>query len=228
MIEEAKWDSNFFGYPVGIIKLKSVEEFDVQNFYLESKRFKLVYVFCDLEINNIKGLNLVDKKVVFSKKISKPKNSEDIIEFDSSIHSYDNLLDLAYLSGISSRFKIDTNFTNNEFLKMYKEWLDKSIEGQLAIKLFIKIIDSKIAGFITFKKNNADVTQIGLVAVDPNFQGRNIGSELIEKCESASVELNFSEIEVATQYENQPAKKLYLKNNFSFKNVTNIYHFWNL
>jgi dTDP-4-amino-4,6-dideoxy-D-galactose acyltransferase len=228
MISKAEWDSKFFDYPIGILKIKEGNNFDLKKIIAESKEFKLVYIISEMNLEDISLLKLMDKKVIYSKQLTKRKNSEQILEYAPEIHSYDQLLNLAYLSGIYSRFKRDENFMNNEFHLLYKEWLDKSIDKKLSFKVLIKHLENEIAGFVTLNKKDAHTSEIGLIAVNEAFQGRNIGSKLIQECEFLSIKQNFSNIEVATQYENLPARRLYEKNNFGIKNITYIYHYWNL
>ncbi len=228
MISKAEWDSKFFGYPIGIWKIKEGDNFDLKKILAKSKKFKLVYIISEMDLEDIPLLKLMDKKVIYSKQLSTPKNSEQILEYAPEIHSYDQLLNLAYLSGIYSRFKRDENFMGNEFCLLYKEWLDKSIDKKLSFKVLIKHLEDEIAGFVTLNKKDTYTSEIGLIAVGEKFQGRNIGTKLIQECEFLSLEQNLKIIEVATQYENSSARRLYEKNNFSIKNITNIYHYWNL
>jgi dTDP-4-amino-4,6-dideoxy-D-galactose acyltransferase len=228
MISKAEWDSRYFDYPVGILKIKEGSNFDLKKILAESKKFKLVYIISEMDLEDIPLLKSMDKKVIYSKQISTHKNSEQILEYSPEIHSYDQLLNLAYLSGIYSRFKRDKNFRKNEFRFLYKEWLDKSIDKKLSFKVLIKHLEDEIAGFVTLNKKDTYTSEIGLIAVSEKFQGRNIGTKLIQECEFLSLEQNLPIIEVATQYENLPARRLYEKNNFSIKNITYIYHYWNL
>ena len=111
---------------------------------------------------------------------------------------------------------------------MYKEWINKSINKKNSDKVLIKCLEDEIAGFVTLNKKDAHTSEIGLIAVSEKFQGKNIASKLIEECEFLSVKQNLPNIEVATQYENFPARRLYEKNNFGIKNIKYIYHYWNL
>ncbi len=228
MISKAEWDSKFFNYPVGILHIKEENNFDLKKILAESKKFKLVYIISKMDLEDIPLLKLMDKKVIYSKQLSNRKNAQQILDYAPEIHSYDQLLNLAYLSGIYSRFKRDKNFMNNEFRLLYKAWLDKSIDKKISFKVLISHLEDEIAGFVTLNKKDIHTSEIGLIAVGERFQGRNIGTQLIQECESLSVEQNLPIIEVATQYENLPARRLYEKNNFSIKNITNIYHYWNL
>lgn len=226
MINKLTWDSDFFGFNVGKFTVENTK-FDEINFKEESKNFQLVYLFSNQEINVSDDLKLVDIKTTFEKKINTNiVDNKSIISFDSEIHNYKELEELAYLSGVFSRFKIDENFRNNEFEKLYKIWLDNSLDFSFAFQVLVKVINGKITGFVTLKKNNEETSEIGLIAVSADFQGRGIASELIQKAEYESLKKGLKTIKVRTQFENKPAVKLYLKNGFEIIQKTIIYHYW--
>jgi len=227
MVTLLDWDTNFFGYDIGKYTITRNSSFDIKDLKDSFSHFKLIYIFSDYELQPKKGLNLVDVKVLFSKVCEFNKYEDEIIEFNSNIHNYDQLLNLTYLSGSYSRFRLDTNFENDEFRKLYKEWLDKSIDNIIADKVFIKKNQNKLNGFITLNINNLNTANIGLIAVDPNYQGKNIGSNLINACENYSLKNGCKNIEVSTQKNNKGAMKLYIKNGFQIKNIKYIYHLWN-
>lgn len=228
MINKLTWDSDFFGFNVGKFSVENTE-FDEIEFKELSKNFQLVYFFSNKEINVSDDFKLIDIKTCFGKKINNQLiDNDSIITFNPEIHNYKELEQLAYLSGVFSRFKIDENFKNNEFKKLYKIWLDNSLDFSFAFKVLVKIIDEKIAGFVTLKKNNEETSEIGLIAVSDAFQGRGIASELIQKAEYESFKIGFKYFKVPTQFENKPAVKLYLKNGFEIIEKSYIYHYWNL
>ncbi len=224
MIKKLQWDSDFFDYPVGKITISTKDEYENLNLSI-NKNYKLLYIFSNeaLEIQN----NLVDKKVTLHKQITNPSKKNGVIEYNIKEHSFDELLELTYLSGSHSRFKTDMNFTHNEFKKLYKEWIIQSIEKKIAFSILIKYINQTIAGFITLQKKNNNTCSIGLIAVSQLYQGRKIATDLIKHGEYISYKNGFTNIEVATQLDNTPALNLYKKNNFTIKQVSYIYHLWN-
>lgn len=230
MLQKAEWDSRFFGFPVGKINLKKEDNFGELLAELES--FKLVYVFSEIELKE-PGLVLVDIKKTFKKALdgNHPENwneKTDIISsFNPKIHSYNQLLDLAFLSGTYSRFKLDRRIRFSRFLEMYKLWLDNSLSKKIAFETLVSITDGNISGFVTCGKKDIKTSQIGLIAINANYQGRKIGSKLISQCENISFNKGFTSIEVATQGENKAACKLYEKNKFNIENIQFIYHLWN-
>jgi dTDP-4-amino-4,6-dideoxy-D-galactose acyltransferase len=178
-------------------------------------------------LSGIDELILADVKVTWEKQCLNQERSNKIIEYNSNIHDYNEVLNLALLSGNFSRFRTDSNFKNNEFYNLYKEWLNKSINKKIADIVFIYQVGEKIVGFITIGKSNAETSHIGLIAVDPSYQGKKIGSDLINVSLNYSTNNNYKKIEVETQKENIPAMRLYEKNSFNIKSIQYIYHLWN-
>lgn len=232
MIEELKWDSDFFGYRVGRIKLNHKKELDLKKLKVAAREYRLVYVMSTEQLTEINNFKLVDSKVIFTKPLAQKEintnGNNRIVEFDPEIHSYSQLKELALLSGISSRFQTDINFHKGEFQKLYTKWLDRSISKDIAFSVLIRLMEKKVTGFVTLGSENKNVAQIGLIAVSEKFQGQKIGSALIKHCESISVEKGFSYLNVATQKENHSAMKFYHSNDFNIKKVEYIYHYWNL
>jgi len=227
MVKKLEWDSNFFGYQVGLKTINSIEEFQLDSLMEELKTFKLIYVYSDVELSENNNLLLVDTKVDFFKSLENDFDVTEIEEFDLNTHSYKELLDLAYLSGNVSRFKVDSNFSNNEFEKLYKEWVNNSVNKIIAFKTLVKTINNKVVGFITLGEKDSDTAKIGLIAVNEMFQGKRIASKLIESCEMISKQKKYSGLEVSTQFTNSKAMAFYKKQNFHIKNTTYIYHLWN-
>ena len=227
MIENLEWDSDFFGISIG--KLIIGENFKNQIIDLSSNSYDLIYIFSESILTGLdKEIKLIDVKVNFVKTLLSVNSNEDCKEFNSELHSYKELLSLAYLSGIYSRFKLDNKFKNDDFNRLYKIWLDRSIEKIIADHILIEVIDEEIAGFVTLKFHKKNFGQIGLIAVNPKFQGRKIASKLIQACENLCLKNNIGKLIVETQLDNKPAMSLYKHSKFSIQNQQFIYHFWNI
>jgi len=226
MIDKLPWDSAFFNYPVGKICIDNVNLIEPQQLIDESRGFKLVYVFSQNELPDKFKLKLVDQKVVFAKTLIKYSQNATVQQFKSGFHSYEELLELTLLSGLYSRFRTDKMFTNNEFVKLYKEWIDKSITDP-EIFILVTTTGQKITGFVTLELGDRDSARIGLIAVDNSFQGQSIGTILLNASEYLSLEKGIKKIEVATQFSNNKAMQFYNKNNYKLISTTFIYHLWN-
>ena len=180
------------------------------------------------ELNNCiknRGCNLVDQKVTFSKKTEKHnKFSSNIIEYQGK-EINERLNNLVLQAGLYSRFRLDENFSNKEYERLYIEWLYKSLMKTIAIKILVAKKGPSIIGITTLDKKT-NYADIGLVAVDGNFRGQGIGYDLIHSSDSIAYEMGFNEIKVATQLKNKEACRLYEKCHFQIEKITNIYHYW--
>jgi dTDP-4-amino-4,6-dideoxy-D-galactose acyltransferase len=232
-IETLEWDSQFFGYPVARVLLDQDgrNNLDILFRKLKSGKYRVTYLFVPPEENGIinriikEGGILVDQKTVFSKVTEKhDKLSKNLIELQET-EINDNLKKLALQAGLNSRFHLDKNFSNNEYEKLYIEWLIKSIKKELAFKIIVAKRNFDIIGLTTLggRSNYAD---IGLVAVDENFRGQGIGCDLVKTADTIACGMGFKTIKVVTQLINKAACRLYEKCNFQIENITNIYHYW--
>lgn len=230
-IERLCWDTNFFGYEIGKILVENPNNFDIEKFKTEATSFKLVYVFSKEELS-YNGLNLVDRKVVFLQKnilsIKPVQFEREIQSFSKKKHDLEQLINLGLKSGVYSRFNVDPNFLNNEYSKLYREWVMNSIKGKLAFDILVSSQGDEILGFATLSQKNKDLADIGLVAVHEKARGKGIATALINQTVQTAKQQNFKNIQVVTQSNNIPAKKLYTKTNFTPTEKTNIYHYWNL
>ena len=164
-IIKLEWDSNFFGYNVGKIVISDPKYFNKLEFQSEIENYNLIYVYSKHEVN-INGFKLVDEKVTFSQNLSNLKNIGN--EFDKEIRIFNenqdqlnDLKELAIESGVYSRFNIDKNFSNNEFQKLYNEWILNSLSKKNVFNVFVCLNDDKkIIGFITVGEKTKNTSLI--------------------------------------------------------------------
>jgi dTDP-4-amino-4,6-dideoxy-D-galactose acyltransferase len=227
------WDSKFFGYSVARVVLDKYgcENLDELFEQIKSEKIKLTYFFVpsyETKLNDLiakRGLKLIDQKTTYAKETGKQSNySNEIIEFQGEAVK-DKLIELGLQAGLFSRFRLDKNFSNNEYERLYGEWLIKSLNKELALKSFIAKEGSDITGITTLGKKT-EFAEIGLVAVDSKFRGKGIGYDLIHYADNVAFELGFKEIKVATQLRNAAACSLYEKCNFKIESIINVYHYW--
>jgi dTDP-4-amino-4,6-dideoxy-D-galactose acyltransferase len=203
--------------------LKDVKEL-VNNKILVEK-YDLLYLFCPedyfIEDNNYK---LVDRKIIFSREVTKKLGASHIIEYKKE-NSEGELLQLVYLSGQYSRFKHDNYFPKQTFHKLYENWLIESLNGTLASKTFVSTMNDVLTGFATVKVEN-DIGIIKLIAVSEKMQKTGIGKNLVNAVNNYLLDEGIYKMEVATQLDNQNACRFYESNGFTKKSITNIYHCW--
>lgn len=228
-INKLDWDSNFFGYTIGRIDIESPKTFDFSKFKEDSAAYKLVYLFADQKIESSK-VQLVDTKLTFSKQLQHSNfvETNEVSIFKKDKDDFEKIEKLALQSGKYSRFKIDSNFMNNEFELLYKKWIRNSIYEEKALEVAIFKDKEEILGFLTLEKKSDSLCDISLVAVDQYARGKKIGTKLINFAISQGVQKGFKDIQVVTQLENLPAKNLYEKCGFQISKTEYIYHYWNL
>ncbi len=224
MIEYLEWDSTFFNRKIGKINLGFDSILDEA--LNEFSDFELIYIFSNDKIEFQKSQIFHEEKITYTKQIYSDKNQFDIIEFNDNIHSYRDLISLAYSSGIQSRFYLDNNFRKQDFRNLYKKWIDKTLDKTLDLKILVNLIENKLTGFITIGVENNLTARIGLIAISKEFQGLGFATQLIKRAEHIAIKMGFNVLEVTTQGSNIPAKKLYENNGFHIKNVQHVYHYW--
>jgi dTDP-4-amino-4,6-dideoxy-D-galactose acyltransferase len=234
VLEILEWDSRFFGYRVGRLLIdRGGEQIpETLRFRVEKEKIKLLYIFVNpslLEINNqleeLGGV-LVDQKVVYVKATElHTEFSNKVIEYQSDTVN-EQLKELVLSAGTYSRFRLDPNFRNDEYAKLYHEWLLKSINKSIAFTTLVALKGTDIIGITTLGGDSSHA-DIGLVAVHDNYKGQGIGYDLMRTADSIAFEKGFRELRVVTQMKNTGACKLYEKCNFHVDAITNVYHYWN-
>ena len=221
MIKELRWDSDFFGIAAG--------EWDIKNQPGDTALFDVIYAKSTEEIkDNLKGFsrNHSEKRVVFTKQLNKVQTIDSsILSFEKSGFNKEELYPAAFESGKYSRFKLDKKFGEENFRRLYKTWIDNSINRKLAHNVLIYIQGDKIVGIITYKIENYKGI-IGLFGILPSHQGRGIGRKLLEYVEQDLIGNNIKELNIPTQMGNIPACSFYKKMGYIATEISYITHFW--
>ncbi len=230
MIRYLEWDSLFFEQKIGFFEIPVLTQESLENLLKEKlgQHYDLIYLSivktdADAEKFLIKNnIPVIDRKVTYVvKEITKPEQLNDFVKPYHGILS-DKLLQLAFLSGHESRFKKDP-VLSNKFEALYKQWIEKSISGEMANVVLVACVDDDIKGFVTVKKKNSD-GQIGLIAVAPSCQGQNMGSKLIMAAHDWYYKNNITSASVVTQQNNIAACRLYEKMGYIKESTKLIYH----
>ncbi len=230
------WDTAFFGYKVARIldPYMTDERLRIILDELRAQAVKVVYwnsastnaISSDI-IVQYDGL-LADEKTTY---VGNLQNTPEMIGRPARIVSYlhhapnQQLTSLAFQSGEFSRFKNDKHFTHREFERLYTEWLNKSLTGQIADEVLVCVTDEVEAGMLTLRIKN-ERADIGIFAVDQHFRGKKIGTSLFRSAIAKAQEWNCSHIQVVTQKKNQVACRFYEHIGLIVESVQNVYHFW--
>src|SRR5690606_22893635 len=87
------------------------------------------------------------------------------------------LINLALISGTFSRFKLDKRLRENEFGRLYTQWIQNALGGK--DRVLVYIMEKTIGGFITLLPDNGR-GRIGLMAVEEKFRGIDMGTQLLQ------------------------------------------------
>lgn len=231
LIKYLEWDSDFFGYKVGEINIVNS---NLPQLLIDAKNNNYKLLYCRIspdqiienEICLVNNGKFVDCKTTFSRDTP---SDIDLTDHDTFFYENDfvteDILNLTLQSGIHSRFKVDLNFVNDEFTNLYTVWINRSIRKEKAHKIIVHKGNEKILGFLTLV-TNGDTSEIGLIAVDEKHRGSGIGSKIVSKFISESINLNKKKLKVVTQKANINACFFYTKLGFQIEKEENIYHFW--
>ena len=226
------WDSGFFGFEVGSLSLdKKIPSDELNDLLIKAKkRFRLLYLIAknkeDIQLNIFeKNCTYVDERIIFEKRINGNDNNQDnsTIEY-TEVSDGAALYELAFESGTYSRFKMDSGFGEEQFESLYRLMIDNALTKGYADRIFIKK-SNKIEGFVTVKQKG-DYLNIGLIGVDPEFQGLGVGSSLMKRVENYANEIGANKINVLTQKQNTVARNFYKKQGFHEAIQEYIFHVW--
>jgi dTDP-4-amino-4,6-dideoxy-D-galactose acyltransferase len=218
------WDSSFFGYEVASCTGFTDSAQDLAT--LNNSPFSLIYVGLIQTLTPAPAnFYLADEKIVLEREIG----SDQIFETDAAIQMVEQntiqLTHLALQSGVYSRFKIDPNFKNNEFEKLYTIWIENALHQENHKRVLAFVEEDKITGFVSISEK-LGVLNIGLIAVDEHARGKGIGNKLINWVCKYAQDNKFKKVSVVTQAANLEAMNFYHKNFFTVVSRTFMYHVW--
>ncbi|HOU68325.1 MAG TPA: GNAT family N-acetyltransferase [Paludibacteraceae bacterium] len=223
-----QWDSDFFQLRIGITYVVNSEDLSWLEAHEKELReqYDLIYVFCPntLEWKYI-GATLVDEKTIYTKAVM-PQVSYPQVRLYESKFLDEDLYRLALVSGEYSRYKTDSQWPSGSYDRLYRRWIEQSVNGNLANAVFVYLQEHSYKGMVTLEWKNS-VADIGLVAVDKDAQRQGIGTKMIQTLENYLAEnTDVKILKVATQWTNTKARALYEKQGFAVESITKIYHWW--
>jgi len=218
LITPLPFDSNLFGYPVG--KCEIGDSWNENEFMVAAENFSLIYLFSK-EILKVQdpSIQLVDQKLIFQKELDLQIPNPVIFNYEKKELEL-KLKELAFQSGIYSRFKTDNRLVNQEFEKLYSLWIQKAMEHDEILT------DSDLHGMITLSFENENAS-IGLFAVSEESRGKGLGAKLIKAAEQKAFIAGSKILTIPTQAANVPAVGLYKKLGYKLVDTVFVYHYWN-
>lgn len=227
-VDFLEWDSSFFGLRIGKAIVSTQEELEELSCMRDRlcEMYDLIYIFTNNDSTSpLPGSILVDRKVVYSMEVAEPSRFDGHIEEYKDPFVSEDLLKLALASGEYSRYKLDKQFPQNSYERLYTRWIEQSVNHAIANEVFCYLINGSPKGLITLKHDN-NYGDIGLVATDSECRGMGLGSAMLRHVKHYLFTKGGRKLNVATQYDNKAACHLYEKAGFIVSSCTNVWHWW--
>jgi ribosomal protein S18 acetylase RimI-like enzyme len=172
--------------------------------------------------NNTKAI-LYDTNITFvCNNFKNPELDETDINYEHK--SYLNMIYAEFVQFPYSRFSLDKKLKKKLKKNIYYEWIRSSFDKNN--KHFITACQNgEIIGYILYREDESNYV-IELIAVKQKYQHKKIGSQLINVLKKEASNNHISIIIVGTQVSNITGINFYIKNGFSIKETTDIYHWW--
>lgn len=230
-LQYLEWDSALFDLKIGKVEFFPPYDFSELFILLENnkKEYDLIYIYSEIPINELNRY-LVDVKTLFKFDLT----ASQIPYVDNiKITTYTDLIptselyNLSLVSGTYSRFKLDKKLPIGAFEKLYKTWIEKSVNKEIADVVFIHKNENCIIDAMCTLKYKTKTPHIGIIAVNKESCCKGIGSALLLKAkQKTSICANAKALFVTTQLKNNIALCLYQKNGFKMIKNTYVYHYW--
>jgi dTDP-4-amino-4,6-dideoxy-D-galactose acyltransferase len=221
------FDSALFGYPVGRLDLLSSSATpSLSDLRRLSGPFHLSYIFSPVSLADV-GLPHVDLRQTYVAQA--PFIASGTMEWTTSFYDGsddDALIRLGFESGRFSRFAIDPLFVNDEYVKLYRLWIERTLNHEIAEHILVAEVDDQIHGMLSAAKLSAGDLRIGLVAVDHDQRGKGLGKALLCGVHRLATSLEAKTITVVTQGANTAACELYIKFGFRLMHQVYVHHLW--
>ena len=230
-----KWDSDFFGFPIGKLQGRLLREKipDVLA-WSQKNRIRCLYFLCppnDLpsitSAENL-GFHLVDIRCDYTapmRQIASPAGSIKGLQAPLR-KDVPDLQMLAATAFEDSRFNFDPQFHPKRVAEMYRLWIKKSCDGW-ADKVWIIRQQGQVTGFITCHLEEAGrAGRIGLFAVKKKFRSHGVGSSLMAAAGDYFIKKGVRQFKITTQGRNIPAQCLFAKFGLRIAAMHLWYHKW--
>lgn len=220
------FDSKLFGFPVGKVEYvfgdspqeitKVVDEF----MHTHSYQYVLVRVSQDhvswIQAFERHGAIFLDTTVELMIVPTTKKSQDSLIPLRLSSHSdLEQLKEIAYTYS-HGRFFTDPDIKSGT--QMYLEWIENSVKGITADRLYVYEAVNKIQGYVSIKYSNLGnikVWKIPLVGKHPQSSMNNLATSMLDSLIVEAIKDNVDLLLIATQGTNIAALRAYNSAGFS-------------
>lgn len=231
LVEFLPWDSSFFQKRIGRIKPNRLTPTILERVFewVGSHQIDCLYFLADPESKETTllaeqaGFHLTDIRMTLERYI--PENMQNPAMVRPAVESdFSTLKWIARQSHHDSRFYFDNHFATELCDKLFEIWIENSYNG-FANQTLVADVNGIPAGYITCHIEEAE-GRIGLLAVHPDYQGKALGSALVNASLVWFASQGVKQISVVTQGRNIRAQRLYQRCGFITQSMQIWYHWW--
>lgn len=241
-ITPARWDSQFFGFPIGNIELPDDYDKEILEKTLRGVHSEYRLLFVSVQGAGPDTVSLLNlqcpcyvRKLFFKKDV--PPHADS---YDSHIRPYTStfcslaLEKLAVQSGMLTQFRLDPVLAPH-FEQLFLTWINFAVSKELADSIWTWYENGEHLGLATirsakhvdpatgqFKKEG----RIGMFSVDSHHRERGIEEQLIKACDFWCSSLDIPTNALVTQKDNEPTVALCKQLGFKQDSETSVYHYW--
>jgi dTDP-4-amino-4,6-dideoxy-D-galactose acyltransferase len=227
------WDSNFFDRRIARLNAPRLDETIAAQAlqWCRENRIDCLYFLADSDhsetgrLAESNGFQLVDVRLTYERAVGSDVGDESatFVRFAQE-DDLQALRAIARSSHHDSRFYFDGHFDRANCDRFYQTWIENSFRG-FAQAVLVAERDRVPAGYLTchYKKEES---QIGLVGVSRDHQGKGLGSTLVQSFLAWSRRQGAARAKVVTQGRNVGAQRLYEKVGFLIATQQLWYHRW--
>ena len=229
------WDSTFFGFSIARVAGRP-DPAELPRLAQEVG-VRCAYYFCQasdltaIRSAELSRFQLADVRIHLEARLADvlserpPPAASGEFEIDTARD--EDLGDLRHIAAelsAYSRFAFDPGFGTAQARRLYKRWVEVSLEGRADLFVVAKNTERTL-GFILCRATGP-VSAMDLVAVRSGAIGAGVGTALMRRAAIGLQELGYQTVDVVTQGRNPRAVKFYERCGFRVRDVSLVYHGW--
>jgi dTDP-4-amino-4,6-dideoxy-D-galactose acyltransferase len=232
------WDTEFFGFPIARLKLRTLSPQTWENAerWCESRGIRCLYCplvpdFASTRIAEAHGANLIDIKMTYTCSLAGRRMSAMATTGRIREATAADLPALEAIAGSShhGRFLNDGRFPPAKCRELYRVWIRKSVTQSEDHVLVIEADDGLPRGYCGCKRVREDGSNIGvidIIAVDERARGQGFGTALVDAALSWFAAHGMSTARLITQAQNLVSQRVYQRCGFIVSECQLVYHRW--
>jgi dTDP-4-amino-4,6-dideoxy-D-galactose acyltransferase len=227
------WDSNFFDCRIARLNAPRLNEAIAAQAlqWCGENRIDCLYFLADSDhsetcrLAESNGFQLVDVRLTYERAVESDAGDEPATSVRFAREDdLPPLRAIARSSHHDSRFYFDGHFERANCDRLYETWIENSFRG-FAQAVLVAERDGAPAGYLTCHYKEEE-SQIGLVGVGRDHQGKGLGLALVRSFLAWSRRQRAARAKVVTQGRNVGAQRLYEKVAFLIATQQLWYHRW--